>query len=557
MPLNFANIKKSLRVKLTLFFLIGGLAPIIIGSTFLYHTTKQALFENVFNELQWTTEKLGIVIEGGINEARADLLLASTNPAFKLYYTEPQKKDYWLNEQHKVIRNIRKLYTYLDESCFIEKSGKEVCRIVYDTVANKDELDLDESGRSFFNKTFALEEGEVFTGRPEVSGDTNKWVLPYATPITIDGTHVALFHFELTLNYLQNLLRELVDSERLVGFIINEDGEYLAHTGMEINMTEPLPKAITAQTSPSFKVIVNDMVSSGNDGLHEFSQNGELYYLHHRPVVFIGGNNENKWSVGVIISAQKVYVEAQTLRYMGLVIGFAVLVVILFAYLIGKWVTYPITALVSVVKSIASGNFSKEAAVTTDDEIGELASSFNQMVGAVKKRDAMLKELAMTDGLTGLYNHSHFKKELKKELQRASRYEHPLSLIMADIDDFKNYNDTHGHPDGDLALKMFADLFKKYTREADIAARYGGEEFIIIFPETGAENAYEIAERIRRDIEEHPFPKQEAQPGGNLTASFGVATFPEDGSNLATLLDTVDKRLYMAKAKGKNSVCNG
>ncbi len=542
-------------MKLTLFFLLGGLAPIIIGSTFLYHTTKKALFENVFNELQWTTDKLGAAVEAGINEARADLLLASTNPAFRLYYSQPDRRDYWLNEQHKVIRHIRKLYIYLDESCFIEKSGKEVCRIVYDELANEDELDLDESGRTFFDKTFALEEGEVFTGRPEVSGDTDKWVLPYATPITVNGSHVALLHFELTLNYLQDTLKELVDPERLTVFIINEDGEYLAHTGMEVSITEPLPKAITAQTSSSFKEIVDNMVSRGSSGLNDFSQDGELYYIHHRPVVFDGENNENRWTIGVVISAQKVYVEARSLRYMGLVIGFVVLVVILFAYLIGKWVTYPITSLVSVVRSIASGSFSGDVAVTTNDEIGELASSFNMMVGAVKERNAKLKELATTDGLTGLYNHSHFKEELKRELQRANRYDHHLSLIMTDIDYFKNYNDTHGHPGGDEVLKVFSELFSKDIRETDIAARYGGEEFIIILPETDAASASVIAERIRRDIEEHPFPQQETQPGGNLTASFGVSTFPEDGSTQASLLATVDKRLYRAKAEGKNRVC--
>ena len=146
------KVKKSLRTRLTFFFLIGGLAPIIIGSTFFYLTTRRALFESVFKELRWTSGAITDVIEGNFRKAGSDTIFASANPAFKLYYTEHEKRDIWIAEQQKVLRNIRKLYKYLDESCFIERSGKEVSRIVYDTLAKEDELSPDESGRSFFRK---------------------------------------------------------------------------------------------------------------------------------------------------------------------------------------------------------------------------------------------------------------------------------------------------------------------------------------------------------------------------------------------------------------------
>ncbi|MBI5599771.1 MAG: diguanylate cyclase [Deltaproteobacteria bacterium] len=554
--MNLSKIKKSLRVKITLFFLVIGLAPIIIGSVIFYFTIKKALFENVFKELQWTAAEITDIIEKNFNKARSDLLFASTNPAFKLYYTEPGKKDVWLREQHNVFLSIRKLYKYLDESCFIERSGKEVGRIVYDTLAEQKDLSPDESVRSFFAKTFVLNEGDVFTGRPEISEDTRKWVLPYATPITIGGVNVAIFHFEITLSYFQDILRGVINPERLIAFILNENGEYLAHTAVDISLTGPLPRAKTLETSPSFNRVVDKIVSGGG-GMDEFSQGGERYYIHYRPVAPDDGHNENRWTVAVIIPAKRVYVEASIVGYMTVLVGFAVLVVVLFSYMIGKWVTYPITTLVMGIRNIASGDFFRKVSVTSQDELGELARSFNQMVDAITARDAMLKDLATTDGLTGLYNHRHFKNELEKEIKRAKRYNRSMSLVMADIDHFKSYNDTHGHPKGDVILKMVAELFRRNRREVDIAARYGGEEFIIILPETGAEAAFFVAEGIRGAIEEHPFPMQETQPGGNLTASFGVATFPEDGDDAESLMAAVDKRLYMAKAEGRNRVYKG
>ncbi|MBI5560433.1 MAG: GGDEF domain-containing protein, partial [Deltaproteobacteria bacterium] len=139
----------------------------------------------------------------------------------------------------------------------------------------------------------------------------------------------------------------------------------------------------------------------------------------------------------------------------------------------------------------------------------------------------------------------------------AKRYKHPLSLVMADIDYFKNYNDAHGHPKGDVVLKMVAEFFRENRRASDIPARYGGEEFILILPGIGAADAFSVAEGIRRAIEEYPFPLQETQPGGNLTASFGVATLPGDGDEPVSLTAMVDKRLYMAKAEGRNRVYKG
>lgn len=165
-----------------------------------------------------------------------------------------------------------------------------------------------------------------------------------------------------------------------------------------------------------------------------------------------------------------------------------------------------------------------------------------------------LRELAVTDGLTSLHNYRHFKEVLCMEIRRAERHKMQLSLIMFDIDFFKQYNDAHGHLAGDKVLQGIATLISSNIRKIDVAARYGGEEFAVILPNTGAENGRFVAEKLRRLVEQYPFPYQETQPGNSITISVGVASYSGTARTFEALVACADKRLYLAKAKGKNVV---
>lgn len=238
----------------------------------------------------------------------------------------------------------------------------------------------------------------------------------------------------------------------------------------------------------------------------------------------------------------------------------------------GRSIARPIEELTKDARIIATGDFAHRVPVRSRDEVGTLAETMNEMAsrlnrfysdleGLVAERTKELKELnkrlealSITDGLTGLYNHRHFYIKIEEEMKRAERYGHPLSLIIADIDHFKHYNDTHGHPAGDSVLKGVASCIKGNEREQDMVARYGGEEFTVILPETGKDAALMVAERIRECISGHPFPHKETQPGGNLTISLGVATFPVDSKDVKGLVDKADEALYRAKKGGRNRV---
>ena len=164
------------------------------------------------------------------------------------------------------------------------------------------------------------------------------------------------------------------------------------------------------------------------------------------------------------------------------------------------------------------------------------------------------EQLAVTDGLTGIYNHRYFQDFIERELNRAKRYRHALSLVMLDIDLFKGVNDAHGHPAGDRVLQQVAGVLRKQARDVDLVARYGGEEFMVVLPETRKREAVNIANRIRVQIRDITFKDEHGRDLERITVSLGVASFPEDGADKNLLIDYVDKALYRAKAAGRDQV---
>jgi len=179
---------------------------------------------------------------------------------------------------------------------------------------------------------------------------------------------------------------------------------------------------------------------------------------------------------------------------------------------------------------------------------------FNQMAIGLQKSLLYeeVQKLSITDGLTKLYSHRHFKQRLEEEVGLATRYSSPLSLLILDIDHFKIYNDTYGHVAGDHVLMQVADILKKEAAAIHLVARYGGEEMVLIAPETIKEKAVELAERIRLKIAEHSFAVGQATT--SVTVSIGVASFPEDAETSTDLISRADQALYAGKNRGRNQV---
>lgn len=173
---------------------------------------------------------------------------------------------------------------------------------------------------------------------------------------------------------------------------------------------------------------------------------------------------------------------------------------------------------------------------------------------ALKHKSNLLVHLACTDELTRVANRRHFDYVFDRERARAQRNKTHLSLIMIDVDHFKQFNDHYGHPEGDRCLKQVSRaLGSVLHRPADLLARYGGEEFVVLLPETDAEGATDIAEKLRHSVFELSIPHQNSDSDIRVTISLGVATFwPKKSRTTDDLLESADKALYLAKISGRN-----
>jgi two-component system cell cycle response regulator len=169
-----------------------------------------------------------------------------------------------------------------------------------------------------------------------------------------------------------------------------------------------------------------------------------------------------------------------------------------------------------------------------------------------RRRRLELEQLSVTDALTGLWNYRFLQSALHLEIERATRFERPLSVLMLDLDWFHEINERYGHQKGSQVLKEFGERVGQQIRQVDLLVRYGGEEFVAILPETAAEGAAQVAERICRAVREQPFGRS-SEPRVVVTVSVGAAVLPLDARSVTSLLRAADEALYEAKAAGRDT----
>lgn len=277
-------------------------------------------------------------------------------------------------------------------------------------------------------------------------------------------------------------------------------------------------------------------------------------------------NNKVVAIIGLDMSVEEVFRSETNIKFSAfLALAAAMLFTAVLSLALSSKISKPIMQLTAATRHIADGNLDYTISINSRDEIGSLASSLNRMVSSLRESQASLLKRANTDGLTGLYNHRYFHERLSQELKRALRYSRPLSLIMIDLDGFKSVNDNLGHPAGDAILRSFSKILMLEIRDTDIAARYGGDEFAVILPETNAEEALQIAERIRATVERKPHLTDEAlseiekKHDGSfewkITLSVGVAECPAHARQRDALVSAADIAMYHAKHVSQNAVC--
>ncbi|MBN1385196.1 MAG: sensor domain-containing diguanylate cyclase [Elusimicrobia bacterium] len=220
-----------------------------------------------------------------------------------------------------------------------------------------------------------------------------------------------------------------------------------------------------------------------------------------------------------------------------------------------QFILLPLVVQDKVIGLIIIGNSGEMVEFTQRDlTISKMISNQAAIALQNAQTNTRIQELSIIDELTQVYNRRFFQNRIRDEIELAKRYKSILALAIIDIDYFKNYNDKNGHLAGDVCLKQVTNMISRSLRKTDIVARYGGEEFALILPATDRYGATRILEKIRYDIERYPFEFKHKQPGGNLTISAGIATFPKDAGDFRELISLADQSLYKAKELGRNRV---
>jgi diguanylate cyclase (GGDEF)-like protein len=363
-----------------------------------------------------------------------------------------------------------------------------------------------------------------------------------------DGRIIGAFAAELNLRPVQDLLRSYAPDSTSAVHLVSSGGALLASSrGISAKLLATTIDSVTLRrlTRREGKAFPYASVTGG------------------RVVGTFKRVPQMPWAVVAEIPADTAFREVRRFGRLALLVVTALLLTAAAgAYRFGLFIVRPLERLAEGAAEVAAGDLAVDPPTGGAGEVGYLTTVFNHMVARLREsrqeldaKNAMLlrqneelERLSLTDGLTGLANRRFLMQRLNEETIRYRRSKHDLAVLMLDVDHFKKYNDTYGHPAGDEVLKWVARILQATTREVDCVARYGGEEFCIMLPETSVGGAMTLAERIRARV------AKEEHEGRKITLSIGVASLPADGDEPESVIAAADAALYQAKHDGRNRV---
>lgn len=300
----------------------------------------------------------------------------------------------------------------------------------------------------------------------------------------------------------------------------------------------------------------------------DFNQPTDYLSYNDKAVVGLAADvSSMNWMIVAEMEKDRAYAGITRLRKITLmIVGGLMSVIGLIAYIFGHALVRPVKRLSAGAEKVATGHLDVDIPVKGSSEISYLTQVFNHMVkslrysreelsaanNALLETNKELHQTSITDGLTGLHNRKHIMELFDVEIARSQRYDHPLALLIMDIDHFKKVNDTYGHQTGDAVMRQLAEVFQGSVRDCDYIGRYGGEEFMIILPNSDLQSGIDTAERIRQNVSELSIPGD--LKAFSITISIGVSAYPDFGGDAEALISAADDALYKAKARGRNRV---
>jgi diguanylate cyclase (GGDEF)-like protein len=374
---------------------------------------------------------------------------------------------------------------------------------------------------------------DAFVGDAYWDPGVNKPVIILVVPIRRDdGLFLGALSAKVNLSGLIDVLREHATDARLVYAITEQGRVVISSAGNSADvMKTTVPTATMRELLEREGQTVGQSRTQGHEVMATLRRVPQLRWaaVAEAPVVNEGGQGGRTTLLIVVL----------------------VVVVGLLAFLASVLITRPIVRLSEAAARVAAGDLSADLPpMSSSGEVGYLTRAFSTVVARLREREGQseLERLSLTDALTGLYNRRHLMGTLASEVQRSRRLRRAFTVLIADVDRFKQYNDTHGHLAGDTALVKIAEVFRRTTRAVDCVARYGGEEFVVMLLECTMATATIVAERVRARVAETELGE------GKLTVSIGLAEYPDGGDTPEELIATADTAMYQAKSGGRNRV---
>ncbi len=521
----------SIRNKILALAVLATLIPTLATTVLSYGRNRRALSEKVDQELRGTSSETARALDQWLDERLDDLRVSASSYILSenVGRTGANGADRTVTRLRDYLTSARERFPSFETLLIIDATGHAGASSGGRTGAMSLPLE----------RLNALRTGDAHVGEPYWDLGLAKAAIVLAVPIRqADGRFLGALSAKITLRSIADTLARLAPAGAGEIYVMTDQARLIL-TSRASSAELMRTKLSTAMTQP----LLDREGATVTYALPPPDRRDVVAILRRVPQL--------RWAAVVQVPREEAFADLARLRNVTVLMLIVLVVGVgLAAYGLGVLIARPLERLSGAAARMTSGDLSVELPAGGSGEVGYLTRAFAHLVSRLREREGQteLERLSITDALTGLYNRRHLMGTLANEVQRSRRLRRTFSVLMADVDHFKPYNDSNGHLAGDAALVKVAEILRKATRGVDSVARYGGEEFLVMLLEAPLATAAIVGERIRARVASEPFE------GGKVTMSIGIAEYPSHGDTPEELIASADAAMYQAKGQGRNRV---